>query len=121
MPADASPLPASISSPMLGQRGLQGVAAPVEYRAVKYKDGSSYEGHWAQNKRHGHGSYRFANGDTYNGWFNMGKKDGQATYVSSAQDGTFYGEFKDGAPVAGAWIFTDGRYDITLGAVHPLS
>ncbi|CAN0292733.1 unnamed protein product, partial [Pylaiella littoralis] len=38
------------------------------YKRFVFPDGKGvYDGHWRGYKRHGHGSFSFANGDTYDG------------------------------------------------------
>lgn len=66
------------------------------YGTYKYANGDLYEGEWEDNKWHGSGTYKFANGEVYQGEFKDGKRHGNGTYKSA--DGTTYvGGYKAGA------------------------
>ena len=55
----------------------------------------NYVGEWKDNKRHGQGTYTYANGDKYVGKWEDNTKHGQGTFTSAS--GTKYvGEYKDG-------------------------
>ena len=47
-------------------------------------DGASYEGAFAADKRHGLGTYTYANGDTYSGAWCSGAKHGKGLYYFAA-------------------------------------
>ena len=47
--------------------------------AMKYADGSSYEGNFKASLFYGQGTLKYANGDVYEGTLKASKKDGQGT------------------------------------------
>jgi nucleoside diphosphate kinase len=66
---------------------------------------AQYEGNWAKDKRHGFGSYTYANGDVYTGEWASGAKAGTGKYTGPAE---LAGSWKDGKLSSGEWIFPDG-------------
>ncbi len=55
--------------------------------------GSTYEGRWAHNRRHGRGSFRWKDGETYDGDYVEDKRTGSGSYV-----------FKSGERWEGEWL-----------------
>ena len=43
---------------------------------MKYADGNTYTGSWAEGKRHGKGLFAYANGGSYDGDWEEGKRQG---------------------------------------------
>ncbi len=64
-----------------------------------------YEGNWSKDKRHGFGSYTYANGDVYTGEWAFGSKAGKGKYTGASE---LAGSWKDGKLSTGEWIFPDG-------------
>ena len=58
---------------------------------MKYPDGSSYEGGYKMDKRHGQGVYTYTNGDTYAGGWANGVKHGKGCYFFTATKCQFLG------------------------------
>jgi len=80
---------------------------------MKYdKGGAFYHGHFLDGKRHGEGTFKYANGDIYSGMWEKGKKHGKGTYVYATTKYTIVGEWKDGEIVSGKWSFTNGSHYI---------
>lgn len=53
--------------------------------AIRYPDGSAYEGQWKNGKMHGQGVFRWANGTRYEGEYNDGLKHGEGKYYWNGQ------------------------------------
>jgi len=85
-----------------------------------WANGDAYEGEFADDKPHGAGMYRFASGDRYEGEVNGGVIAGRGVYVS-AQGDQFEGTFVDGKPEGlGIYRFANGdRYEGQVAAGKP--
>lgn len=71
---------------------------------MKYPDGSTYEGEWKDNVKHGYGVYVYANGDKYEGqWYN-GSRHGIGTYAHTEEDCSFHGTWNEGQRIGPAEI-----------------
>jgi hypothetical protein len=79
-----------------------------------------YEGGFANDVPHGTGSYRFASGERYEGEFKAGAIAGRGIYVSARGD-QFEGTFVDGRPEGvGLFRFANGdRYEGQVAAGKP--
>lgn len=60
-----------------------------------YVIGDTYEGEYANEKKHGRGKYSSANGDVYEGDFVEGKKSGQGVFTY-ASGNVYTGEYANG-------------------------
>ena len=71
-------------------------------------EGDKYVGEWKDNKRHGIGTYTFANGDKYVEEFNNNQKTGEGTCTYANGD-KYVGEWKDGKSHGkGTFTLSDG-------------
>lgn len=71
---------------------------------MKYPDGSTYEGEWKNDLKHGYGVYIYANGDKYEGqWFND-SRHGIGTYAHSKEDCSSHGTWDAGQRIGPAEI-----------------
>ena len=56
----------------------------MECRTVKVHlpglSGAVYEGEWKDNKRNGHGTYKWSNGDVYEGEWKNNQPNGKGTF-----------------------------------------
>ena len=68
---------------------------------MTYPDGSSYEGGYKMDKRHGQGVYTYANGDTYAGGWANGVKHGKGCYFFTATKCQFLGYWEAAKFTAG--------------------
>ena len=66
-----------------------------------YPDGSSYEGGYKMDKRHGQGVYTYANGDSYAGGWANGVKHGKGCYFFTATKCQFLGYWEAAKFTAG--------------------
>ena len=75
--------------------------------------GDKYVGEFKDDKKHGQGTYTFADGTKYVGEFKDDKYHGQGTYTFADADGEQYvGEFKDGKKHGqGTYTYADGEKD----------
>ena len=46
-----------------------------------WPDGTTYDGEWKDNNKHGRGVYKWADGDTYDGDYKDGKKHGRGVFT----------------------------------------
>ena len=74
-----------------------------------WADGTRYEGEYRDDKKHGQGTYTWADGTRYEGEYRDDKKHGQGTHTWA--DGRRYqGEYRDGKPHGqGTYTLPDGR------------
>jgi len=61
----------------------------------KYDNGAQYVGHMKNGKRHGEGTYTWADGAKYVGAWKGGKQNGEGTYTYANGD-KYVGAYKDG-------------------------
>lgn len=61
---------------------------------IVYYDHSIYQGDWASNRFHGHGTFTSSTGETYQGIFEAGNKSGFGREWLSNGD-SYEGEFND--------------------------
>ena len=54
---------------------------------MKYANGSTYTGSWADGQRSGSGTVNYANGDQFSGSFAADLRDGSGTYTWAAAPG----------------------------------
>ena len=59
---------------------------------------SVYEGDWKDGKRHGKGTYKYADGRVYEGDWKDDNKHGKGTF-KSPDGGVYEGDWKDDKPV----------------------
>jgi hypothetical protein len=81
-----------------------------------HADGTTYEGEWSEDKKHGHGEEVLASGITYEGEFSEGKKHGrgkvvladgrtyEGNFVNSMPHGVGKEALADGTTYEGEWI-----------------
>ncbi len=73
-----------------------------------FADGGKYIGGWKDNKFHGQGTYTYSNGDKYVGEFKDDKRYGQGTYTW-ASGSKYVGGWKDGKSHGqGTYTWADG-------------
>jgi hypothetical protein len=74
-----------------------------------WADGTKYVGQYKDDKRHGQGTYTFADGRKYVGQYKDGKKHGEGTFTWADGD-KYIGEFKDNkANGQGTFTFASGN------------
>eukprot|EP01047_Picozoa_sp_COSAG01_P039685 COSAG01_NODE_3293_length_6301_cov_3.437278_9_plen_217_part_00 len=66
-------------------------------------------------RRHGQGTYSYANGDAYDGGWQAGARHGKGMYYFGAHQCQFFGCWQDGSFAFGTWVFKDGT---TFGAIR---
>ena len=66
-----------------------------------YADGSVYRGEWRDDQRHGMGELVLPNGDMYRGAWEAGEKHGEGSYVYAAKGRVLHGEWVRGLASAG--------------------
>ncbi|CAM9599710.1 unnamed protein product, partial [Hapterophycus canaliculatus] len=78
-------------------RGVPDFNPPADgYKRFVFPDGKGvYDGHWRGCKRHGHGSFAFANGDLYDGMWSQGEMTGAGKYKHASGE-LYTGQFKEG-------------------------
>lgn len=74
---------------------------------------SQYVGEMLDGRRHGHGTFTFANGDRYNGSWKLDRFHGRGTLEWANKD-KYEGEFKEGA-ISGAGVWTAANGDRYVG------
>ena len=81
-------------------------------QSVRNSEGSSYVGGTRDGRRHGQGTYTFANGDVYIGEFRDGQRHGQGTYTF-ANGIVYVGEYRDDKRNGqGAYTYTNGNVSV---------
>eukprot|EP00746_Dinoflagellata_sp_MGD_P090694 gnl/MRDRNA2_/MRDRNA2_35839_c0_seq1.p1 gnl/MRDRNA2_/MRDRNA2_35839_c0~~gnl/MRDRNA2_/MRDRNA2_35839_c0_seq1.p1 ORF type:complete len:451 (-),score=103.52 gnl/MRDRNA2_/MRDRNA2_35839_c0_seq1:86-1438(-) len=70
------------------------IERPETHRAKIYKDGSRYEGQWADGKFHGFGMLKHSDGAAYEGQFVNGVAHGEGTY-SDVDGSVFTGQWEE--------------------------
>ncbi len=63
--------------------------------SYKFADGTIYTGYFKNDQPHGNGSIKYFNGDSYIGEFVNGKMNGQGTYTFSKTGEKYVGQWKD--------------------------
>ena len=83
-----------------------------------YKDGSSYDGHWENNKKQGHGLFNSPDGAVYDGNWEDNEINGQGVMRTAENDtgsGVYNGEWKDGLRHGYGTFFSRNRRTICVG------
>lgn len=76
-----------------------------------YPDGTKYVGFWINDERHGQGTYYYSNGDTYEGEWSQSQRHGQGVYTYAETGSKYKGTWANGRMEgAGELIHTDHRY-----------
>ena len=92
--ATANTDPTSTAVPTSAKDPSDESAPQAEFKRIEYDGGEVFEGYFLNGKKHGHGTYTWADGDTYEGDWKDGKKHGNGK--QSHPDGTCYdGGWKD--------------------------
>ena len=74
--------------------------------------GEIYAGEWKDDKRHGQGTFIWADGEKYVGEYKDGKRTGKGTYTYASGD-KYVGEYKDGVKSGqGTYIYANGFKEI---------
>lgn len=83
--------------PPIGKIGNVKITDPIKHNCFgidKDANGNTYEGGWYFGKKHGQGTYTYAEGDKYVGEWKNGDRHGQGTYTFANGD-KYVGEWKD--------------------------
>merc|ERR1712194_398904 len=66
-----------------------------------------YHGEWSNGKRHGEGTFVYANGDVYCGGWSQGRKSGFGEYTFAESKYSFRGEWVEGQIITGEWVLSE--------------
>ena len=98
----------SISSIVFRENERPEFVAGLQH-AIKFRDGTVYEGFIKAGKKHGMGKLTFPNGDIYNGGWSKGERHGHGDYIwksGARYEGNYANNQRNGL---GTFKFTDGK------------